>query len=256
MNAVQYSDFANELADHARQISARYFRKKIEIHSKSDDSPVSIADREIEQIMRDAIDSKYPDHGIYGEEFGFKNPDAEFCWVIDPIDGTKSFITGHPTFGSLIALLHNGRPVLGIIEMPALAERWLGIAGRQSTFNHHPVNTRSVKSLAQSIVCATGVDFFNENELPVFDRLSKKGTFRLFGGDCYNYGLLASGLVDIVMESNLKPYDYMALVPVIENAGGYISDWQGNSLGLDSNGQVLACADQHLHRLCLDEIFS
>ena len=254
MSIKQFKDFANQLADQAREIALNYFRTKLDIESKSDNTPVSIADKRIEKAMRDAINSVYPDHGILGEEYDRQHSDSEYLWVIDPIDGTKSFITGHPTFGCLIALLHHNVPVLGIIEMPALKERWAGVKNQAAFFNGSTVHTSNKRTLADAVTTCTGIDFFNQAELPVFDHLSKQGKFRLFGGDCYNYGLLASGFVDVVIESDLKPFDYMALIPVIESAGGIVTDWQGARLTLDSGGQVLACANVALHRQCLNEI--
>lgn len=250
----KFQVFANNLADQARTIALKYFRQPLDIERKSDSTPVSIADKEIEEVIRAAIIDKFPSHGLFGEEFGSHNTDSEWCWVIDPIDGTKSFITGHPTYGCLIALLNQGKPVLGIIEMPALAERWLAINGHKTLFNGQPVSTRDTCKFSEAIVCTTGLDFFNESELPVFEHLSTQGPFRMFGGDCYNYGLLASGFVDVVIESDLKPYDYMALAPVIESAGGVVSDWQGNPLTLQSSGQVLASANRPLHQQCLEQI--
>jgi len=174
--------------------------------------------------------------------------------VIDPIDGTKSFVTGRPNFGTLISLLENGKPILGLIEMSALNERWFAVLDRPTLFGNDIVKTRSEIDLNKAIFCSTGLDFFNKAELPVFNHLTQQGQFRLFGGDCYNYGLLASGFVDVVIEADLKPFDYMALIPVIKNAGGIITDWQGDELTLDSSGQVLACANKKLHQQCLDEI--
>lgn len=253
MSIEQFKDFANLLADQAREIALNYFRTRFEIQSKSDNTPVSIADKSIECALRDAINSVYPDHGILGEEYARQHSNSEYLWVIDPIDGTKSFITGRPTFGCLIALLHRAVPVVGIIEMPALKERWVGVKNQAVSFNGNKA-LASNKTLSEAVVASTGMDFFNKSELPVFDHLSKQGKFRVFGGDCYNYGLLASGFIDIVMESDLKPFDYMALIPVIENAGGIVTDWHGCRLTLESSGQVLACANLSLHQQCLNEI--
>ena len=246
--------FANQLADQAREIALKYFRQTIEVESKSDNSPVSIADKEIEQTLRTMIATEFPDHGVLGEEFATKSADSEFLWVIDPIDGTKSFICGNPSFGALISLLKNGRPVLGIIEIPAMGERWLGIDGQGTFFNDHHVQTKATQKLADGICCATGPDFFTQDELPIYNQVSQHGPFRLFGGDCYNYGLLASGHVDVVMEAGLKPFDFMALIPVIKNAGGIVTDWRANQMTLESSGQILACANLHLHQQCLEQI--
>lgn len=254
MNFEKFVDFADRLADQAREIAMTHFRTRLDVEEKSDNTPVSIADKRIETTLRDIINSVYPNHGILGEEYEKQHSNSEFLWVIDPIDGTKSFITGRPTFGCLIALLYNGSPVLGIIEMPALKERWTGVRHRNAFFNDIKVHTSGTRKLSDAVTACTGIDFFTDTELPVFDHLSSQGKFRLFGGDCYNYGLLASGYVDIVIESDLKPFDYMALIPVIESAGGVVTDWQGKKLSLESVGQVLACSSESLHQACLNEI--
>ncbi len=246
--------FSNQLADQAREIALKYFRKTLTVENKSDNSPVSIADKEIEQTLRSMIASEFPDHGILGEEFETKSADSDYLWVIDPIDGTKSFICGHPSFGALISLLKSDQPVLGIIEIPAMGERWLGIDEKGTFFNGNQVHTKTTQRLSDGICCATGPDFFKQDELPIYNQVSQHGSFRLFGGDCYNYGLLASGHVDVVMEAGLKPFDFMALIPVIANAGGIVTDWQGNEMTLESCGQILACANEDLHKQCLDEI--
>ena len=247
-------DFANHLADMATEIALKYFRQPLEVESKADKSPVSIADKEIEETLRKIISQKFPEHGILGEEFEQLDSNSNFLWVIDPIDGTKSFVTGHPTFGTLISLLEYGEPALGLIEMAALNERWFASNSQATLFNGQAVQTRQIDDIKQAIFCSTGPDFFNPSELPIFNHLSKQGQFRLFGGDCYNYGLLASGFVDVVIESDLKPFDYMALVPIIKNAGGIVTDWEGNDLTLNSSGQILASANESLHYQCLEEI--
>ena len=254
MDTEKLESLANHLADQARDIALNYFRQPLDIESKSDNTPVSIADTSIEKTLRDTINSVFPDHGVLGEEYETKHTNSDYLWVIDPIDGTKSFVTGHPTFGCLIALLHHNSPILGIIEMPALTERWVATENKFAYLNGSRVQTSKTQTLAHGVTACTGVDFFNSDELPIFNYLSKQGKFRMFGGDCYNYGLLASGHIDVVMESDLKPFDYMALIPVIENAGGIVTDWQGEKLTLDSSGQVLACANVSLHQQCLNEI--
>ncbi len=254
MSPNDIKNFADHLADQAENIALKYFRQPLVVESKADDSPVSIADKEIELTLRQAISRRFPNHGILGEEFERLETGSKFLWVIDPIDGTKSFVTGRPNFGILISLLKNEKPILGLINMAALNERWFAMLDKPTTFNENTVRTRSVTDISQAIFCSTGLDFFNEMELTIFNYLSQLGQFRLFGGDCYNYGLLASGFIDVVIEADLKPFDFMALVPVIKNAGGVVTDWQGGELTLESSGQILACANQQLHDQCLDEI--
>ena len=239
--------FAAALADKAREISLKYFRWVYDVARKGDGTPVTTADLAIETALREMIENQYPHHGTYGEENDAERSDAEWLWVIDPIDGTKSFATGKPTFGCLIALLHHRKPILGIIDMPALQERWIGIAGEPTRFNGQPCRTSSANILADVTLNATTPDMFNTKEWALFSELGAAVRFRQFGADCYAYGLLASGFTELVMEAGLGKYDYLALVPVIEGAGGCISDWQGNALSFDSGSQVLASANRDLH---------
>ena len=239
--------FAMRLADLGGGLSLKYFRKTLDVEHKADCSPVTIADREVEAAMRERIEQIYPSHGIYGEEHGLDNVDAAHTWVLDPIDGTKSFITGMPTFGTLIAHLEDGVPVIGVIGVPAMDERWLGVAGRPSLFNGFTCATSDCQTLAEANVYTTSLDIFDAAGLEFFERVSSRAAMRRFGGDCYSYGLLASGHVDAVVEMSLEPYDYLALVPVIEGAGGVITDWQGNPLRTTSDGRVIAAASEALH---------
>jgi inositol-phosphate phosphatase/L-galactose 1-phosphate phosphatase/histidinol-phosphatase len=245
--AAAHLALAEALADAARAVITGYFRQKLAVDDKSDRSPVTVADREAEAAMRRLIEARFPDHGILGEEHGSVRAEAEHLWVLDPIDGTKSFISGIPLFGTLIALLHRGQPVLGVIDQPILGERWLGAAGRPTTLNGAPVQTRSCPSLAAATLFSTAPDsMFASFEAEGFARLRRAVKLMRTGADCYAYAQLASGFIDLVVEGQLKPYDYCALVPVIEGAGGVITDWQGAPLGLASDGKVLACGDPTL----------
>lgn len=248
----EFADFAATIAAEARDITQNYFRRPHNISSKPDGTPVTIADLEIEKKARLMIAEQYPDHGVYGEEEGEENTHSEWLWVIDPIDGTKSFATGKRTFGCLIALLQDRRPVLGIIDMPALDERWLGIKDQPTLYNGQPCRTAETASLQDATLNATTPDMFSTDEWGVFSRMSEVVRFRQFGADCYAYGLLACGFTDIVLEAGLGRFDYLALVPVIEGAGGCISDWQGRPLTFDSAGQALASANETLHARALD----
>lgn len=239
--------FAMRLAEHAGALSLKYFRKTLDVEHKADRSPVTVADRSIETAMRQRIEETYPHHGILGEEHGEENIDRANTWVLDPIDGTKSFITGMPTFGTLVAHLEHAVPVIGIIDMPMLDERWLGVAGQPALFNGSACKTSDCRRLADANIYATSPDMFDAAGKDAFDRVSMRAAMRRFGGDCYAYGLLASGHVDAVMEMQLEPYDYMALVPVIECAGGVITDWQGAPLHTGSDGHVIAAATPALH---------
>ncbi len=202
--------------------------------------------------MRALIREAAPDHGIYGEEMGIHNADAEFVWVLDPIDGTKSFITGKPTFGTLVALARRGVPILGIIDQPITRERWVGTAGRPTTFNGASVRTRACGGFDAAILYTTSPYLFPDDDAPAFHALRGRVRHTLFGGDCYSYGLLASGFADLVVEAALKPYDYAALVPVVEGAGGTITDWDGRPLTLASDGRVAAAGDSRLHAAAIE----
>ena len=242
---------ATDLADAAGEVIRPYFRQPIRVDDKPDLSPVTVADRAAETAMRRLITARFPDHGIIGEEFGPEREDAPFVWVLDPIDGTKSFISGVPLFGTLIALTERGRPVLGIIDQPISRERWVGAAGRATTFNGNPVRCRPCASLSAATVFATSPDMFQGPDAAAFSRVVAAAKLVRFGADCYAYGLLAHGLIDLVIESSLKPYDFSAMVPVVEGAGGIATDWQGAPLSLASDGRVLVAGDRNAHRQAL-----
>jgi inositol-phosphate phosphatase/L-galactose 1-phosphate phosphatase/histidinol-phosphatase len=246
-----FLDLALRLADTAGPIIKRHFRSGAAILDKADQSPVTIADRDSEAAMRELIAKHAPDHGILGEEHGADRIDAEYVWVLDPIDGTKSFVTGKPLFGTLIALTHRGRPVIGIIDQPVLGERWIGIADSPARFNGRPIRTRACADLTEAWMYATTPQMFVGPDEAAYNRLAASVKFPLYGADCYAYGLLASGWADLVCEASLKPYDWCALVPVVEGAGGRITDWQGRPLGLEPVGRVLAAGDATLHAKAL-----
>ena len=252
--------FACELADAARKVILPYWRKPLAVEEKQEahraiaESPVTEADRNTEQVLRDLIESRYPEHGIYGEEFPAVRTDAEWVWVLDPIDGTKSFITGKPLFGTLIACLHRGTPVVGVIDQCVLDERWVGVVGRGTQLNGRPCTTAGgLSSLKHALLYATTPEMFRAGfEASRFGLLSAKVKRALYGADCYAYALLASGFgTHLVVEADLGLYDYCALVPVVQGAGGVITDWQGLPLTLQrleaSKGRVVAAADARLH---------
>ena len=247
----EYIAFAARLAEAAGAAIRPYFRAPLAVEAKEDATPVTVADREAEAAMRALIGRHYPDHGIVGEEFGPVRGRAAETWVLDPIDGTKAFIAGKPTFGTLIALLREGRPILGVIDQPVLGERWLGAAGRPTTFNGTAVSARSCPRLGDAILNATTPDMFPAPDKEAFDRLAAKSRHTVYGGDCYAYGLAASGHIDLVVEAGLAPYDFCALAPVIEGAGGVMTDWRGAALHAGSDGRVAAAGDAAVHGLAL-----
>jgi myo-inositol-1(or 4)-monophosphatase len=198
--------------------------------------------------MRAVLNQRCPGHGILGEEFGLERPRAALRWVLDPIDGTRAFITGRPTFGSLIGLLEGETPVLGIIDQPVTGERWVGVRGRPTVFTGFlggRSGTRACPALAQAELSATSPEMFGA-ALPHFQRLAGQTRRNYWGGDCYAYGLLALGHIDVVAECGLKPWDWAALVPVVEGAGGRITDWSGQTLRSDGDGRVIAVGDPTL----------
>ena len=246
--AAELVALANHLADAARPIAARYFRTPVTVDDKADLSPVTIADREAETAMRILLDKHVPRHGVFGEEHGAVRTDAEYVWVLDPIDGTKAFITGLPIFGTLVALLRHGVPVLGVIDQPISRERWVGVSGQPSTLNGTPIHVRACPSLDKAYMYSTAPQMFGGPTAARHQALAEKVKLFRWGGDCYAYGLLAAGHVDLVVENALKLYDFAALVPVIKGAGGLITDWKGRELDINSDGSVLAAGDPATHR--------
>ena len=248
----EFIALAHKIADAARPIIRFYFRQPIAIDDKADSSPVTVADREAEAVMRKILQTEMPDHGIIGEEGGQERTDAEWVWVLDPIDGTKAFITGKPCFGTLIALTHRGRPVLGIIDQAITDERWIGAQGHGTQLNGAAVRTRPCARLDQAYAYSTGPELFCSSTRKAWDRIVESVKHARYGADCYAYALLATGFVDLVIESGLKPHDYAALVPVIEGAGGIVTDWHGQPLTIQSDGNVCAAGDSRTHAQALD----
>lgn len=240
----EFEALANRLADEARIIAKAHFRQPFEVISKGDSSPVTVADRGIEQRMREIIEKERPEDGIFGEEFGIKESKNGLTWVLDPIDGTKSFVIGRPTFGTLIALCEKDVPVLGVIDQPISEERWVGVRGQKTTFNGQQVKVRPCALLKEACVASTTPAMFKGNR--VYEKIEPAVKMLAWGGDCYIYGLLASGFMDVCIEASLSPYDFAALVPVVEGAGGMMCDWSGNKLTLKSDGKVIALGDASL----------
>ncbi len=236
---------AHRLADAAREAIRPYFRNGVESERKGDASPVTVADREAEQAMRRILKAEVPQDGVRGEEFGVEEGRSGRQWVLDPIDGTTAFLAGRPIFGTLIALVVDGFPVMGLLDQPILEERWLGVTGEQTTFNRTPVQTRACRELSSATLATTGPHYFDDHQGEHFMALAAKTDHKrmVMGGDCYNYAMLASGHIDIVCEAGLKLHDFAALVPIVEGAGGMMCDWNGEPLHAGSDGHVLALGD-------------
>lgn len=251
----KFLSFANFLADEAAEISRKYFRNLANIDTKDNKTPVTIADREIELHLRDLIKQHYPEHAIIGEEFANHESVNQFCWVLDPIDGTVAFTTGKPTFTTLIALIQNGQPLLSVIDQAISHERFSGVAGKTAFLNTQVITTSKVTTLANARLNATTPYMFKTDyEQQVFDKVRRAVKLTAFGGDAYAFGLLASGHIDVIVEADLQYYDVAALVPIISAAGGVITDWQGQELTKEFNGQCLACANHELHQQVLQLI--
>jgi len=248
---------------HLASRAPQYFRTPMDVDAKADASPVTVADRAAEAAMRALLALRQPAHSVFGEEGGLSRVSvSDYVWVLDPIDGTKSFVTGKPLFGTLISLVHahSGAPLLGLIDQPVLRERWLGVRGRETTLNGQAVRSRRCPALHQAFLYSTTPHMFDARTRPAYDALAAAVRVPLFGCDCYAYGLLSMGLCDLVAEADLKPYDYMALVPVVEGAGGVITDWAGRPLrwrlddSVDRPGEVLAAGDPGAHAAALSII--
>jgi myo-inositol-1(or 4)-monophosphatase len=242
---------AHALADTAGAVILPHFRTGGAVDHKGGDlfDPVTAADRDAESAIRGKIAAAYPTHGVLGEEFEPLNPHAEYCWVIDPIDGTRAFILGLPLWGTLIGLTRAGAPLLGLMDQPFTGERFW--SGEDLAFFRHGDRTTSIKvrpcaRLGDALLATTSTDFFtSDDEHRRFEVLSRAVRLRRFGGDCYNYCLLAMGHIDLVVEAGLKPFDIVPLIPTIERAGGIVTNWEGGDAR--AGGRILAAGDKRVH---------
>lgn len=240
-------DLANRAANLSRPILRRYYRADLDVVRKGDESPVTRADREAETAIRRLLAREVPEHGIIGEEHGIERADADYVWILDPLDGTRAFVVGKPTFGTLIALACKGEPVLGVIDMPVLDERWVGAADYPTTFNGAAAKTRACARLADAWINTTSPEMFSGAREAAFNSVRAASAGCNYGGDCYGYALVASGHLDATIEAGMQTYDFMALAPVVQGAGGVITDWAGKPLGLESDGSVIAAGDARVH---------
>jgi myo-inositol-1(or 4)-monophosphatase len=241
---------AHALADRAGAVILPHFRTQQAVDHKGGGlfDPVTAADRNAEAAIRERLAEVYPSHGILGEEFGAQASGSDYCWVIDPIDGTRSFIIGLPLWGTLIGLTRGGVPLLGVMDQPFTGERfWSGET--ESLFRHdgttRTMRTRACANLSQALLATTSTDHFSAEDQQHFDALTHAVRLRRFGGDCYNYCLLALGQIDLVVEAGLKNFDILPLIPIIERAGGVVSTWDGGDPR--NGGRILAAGDPRLH---------
>lgn len=252
---LEFNEFLRDIAYQAGETIKPYFRSHFQTDNKNPKAydPVTQADREAEETIRGLIKRRYPDHGIYGEEYGFEPGTSGLTWVIDPIDGTRSFIAGMWHWGSLIALFNGESAVLGCIYQPILDELFIGNPKGSTLFKQNQsieLKTRSQTRLGQAIVCSTHPDIIPDDAgKKAFQDLLAATRMSIYGGDCYHYALLAMGLVDLCVEGLLKPYDIQAVVPVVEGAGGVVTTWSGKNPA--SGGQIVAAASAELHREAL-----
>ena len=242
------------LLDAAAQIALRYFQQPLAVEIKQDDTPVTRADTEIEACLRSSLAATHPNDGVYGEEEGLAGA-LDRLWVIDPIDGTQSFMHGNPLYGHLVAWLRDGVPVLGGLGFSALDEIWIAAAGggawRRKAGRWQQVRTRAARELSAAVLLCTNPSMIGPDEATAFEALRKQVRYLRYGGDCHIYATIAGGWADLAVESSLKPYDFLALAPLIGEAGGTITDWSGAPLTLDSGPRVIAAATADLHRSAL-----
>jgi myo-inositol-1(or 4)-monophosphatase len=261
MTAVDFAAFVGELATVSGEAIRPFFRtalgvEKLDVKDKSGGGafdPVTAADRAAEQTMRAMIRDKFPSHGIIGEEFGSERADAEFVWVLDPIDGTKSFISGMPAWGTLIALTRAGKPVFGMVHQPFIGERFWG-DGRAAAYRgpagSRALNVRACPALSGAILYTTSPRLMNDADRAAFCRVEEAVRLSRYGGDCYSYCMLAAGYVDLVIEAGLKPYDIAALIPIISGAGGIVTTWEGGSP--EAGGRIVAAGDRRTHAAAME----
>jgi len=251
MTAVDFAGFVDELATVSGEAILPFFRTSLSVDNKGPGGgfdPVTAADRAAEASMREMIRRTFPQHGVIGEEFGEDNPEAEYVWVLDPIDGTKSFITGMPAWGTLIALTRQGQPVYGMMHQPFIRERFTG-DGRSAQYrgqsDQRDLRVRPCQRLADAMLFTTSPLLMTQPDRAAFDRVEAKVRLSRYGGDCYAYCMLAAGHVDLVIETGLKPYDILPLIPIIVGAGGIVTSWEGD--GAEGGGRVVAAGDRRVH---------
>ncbi|GEC16614.1 histidinol-phosphatase [Nitrobacter winogradskyi] len=259
MTVIDFTAFIDRLATASGETILPFFRTSLlDVENKSasrDFDPVTEADRAAEAVMRRMIQASFPEHGIVGEEFGNQNEDAEYVWMLDPIDGTKSFIAGFPIWGTLIALLHRGTPVFGMMHQPYIGERFSGDS-RSSRYRGpsqgRKLAVRRCPSLQEATSFTTSPLLMNPDDRAAFGKVEAEVRLTRYGGDCYSYCMLAAGHLDLVIETELKPYDIAALIPIITGAGGVITTWEGEPA--QGGGRVVAAGDRRVHEAALKRL--
>jgi myo-inositol-1(or 4)-monophosphatase len=255
MTAIDFVAFVNELATVSGETILPFFRTALSIEDKGKSGgfdPVTAADHAAETAMRTLIRRTFPDHGIIGEEYGRERADAEYVWVLDPIDGTKSFISGMPAWGTLIALLRSGQPVFGMMNQPFIRERFSGDGGRASyrgPAGERDLRVRACPELAKAVLFTTSPLLMKPDDRAIFGRVEQAVRLSRYGGDCYAYCMLAAGHVDLVIETELKPYDVLPLLPIIAGAGGIVTTWDGGAP--HNGGRIIAAGDKRVHAAAL-----
>jgi histidinol phosphatase-like enzyme (inositol monophosphatase family) len=258
MGPVDFSGFVHELATASGRAILPFFRTALTAHDKSAGGafdPVTEADKAAEVSMRRLIASAFPDHGIVGEEFGAERADADLVWVLDPIDGTRAFVAGLPLWGTLIGLTRAGRAVYGLMHQPFIGERFFGDGGTTTYRGPHGerrVRTRRCASLADATLLTTSPKLFSAEDKPAYDAVEAEAKLTRYGTDCYAYCMLAAGHVDLVVEAGLKPYDIVALIPIVEGAGGVVTTWNGERA--EAGGRIVAAGDPRLHEAALKRL--
>jgi myo-inositol-1(or 4)-monophosphatase len=256
MTAIDFAAFVDQLATVSGETIMPFFRTTLAVENKKAGGgfdPVTAADRAAEDAMRALIRRHFPDHGILGEEYPGERTDAEYVWILDPIDGTKSFISGMPAWGTLIGLMRFGEPVFGMMHQPFTRERFSGDGGGaryRGPAGDRSLRVRACAALGDAVLFTTSPLLMNEKDRAAFARAEKKAKLSRYGGDCYAYCMLAAGLIDLIIETEVKPHDIVALIPIIAGAGGIITTWDNRPA--QGGGRIIAAGDKAVHRAALE----
>src|SRR5450631_2039347 len=255
MTAVDFASFVDRLAQISGETILPFFRTSLEIENKKPGGfdPVTAADRAAEGKMRETIRNSFPEHGILGEEFGAEQSSSEYVWVLDPIDGTKSFISGMVAWGTLIGLMRLGEPVYGMMHQPFTREHFSGDGGAahyRGPAGNRELRVRGCASLADAVLFTTSPLLMNQADRAVFGRVEDKVKLSRYGGDCYAYCMLAAGQIDLIIETEIKPHDIVPLMPIIAGAGGIVTTWEGGPA--QAGGRIVAAGDKRVHRAALE----